>query len=76
MYRLRVPSIGQIPIRGDDFSWEYEGRGATDGKQVRVATTLASPREGVGGMALNRTDFVGRFKYLARCLFSSAMCAL
>lgn len=25
----------QIPIRGDDFSWEYEGRGATDGKQVR-----------------------------------------
>ncbi|CAM9587717.1 unnamed protein product [Scytosiphon promiscuus] len=28
----------QIPIRGDDFSWEYEGRGATDGKQSHMAS--------------------------------------
>lgn len=33
----------QIPIRGDDFSWEYEGRGATDGKQVKHAAGGAMP---------------------------------
>ncbi len=36
--------LEQIPIRGDDFSWEYEGRGATDGKQVR--NEVASARRG------------------------------
>ncbi|CAM9929681.1 unnamed protein product [Ascophyllum nodosum] len=30
----------QIPIRGDDFSWDYEGRGATEGKQSHMASAV------------------------------------
>ncbi|CAN0357044.1 unnamed protein product, partial [Ectocarpus sp. 12 AP-2014] len=37
--KVAFPHVAsQIPIRGDDFSWEYEGRGATDGKQSHMAS--------------------------------------
>ncbi|CAM9649982.1 unnamed protein product [Discosporangium mesarthrocarpum] len=30
----------QIPIRGEDYSWDYDGGGATSGKQSHMASAV------------------------------------
>jgi hypothetical protein len=39
-YLVGVPKTMQIPIRGNDRSWQYKGTGSMDGKQAFMASAV------------------------------------